>query len=319
MDSVRTSLSDEFAKLLESFVVNLNLGKYTSTDSLKNIVEILTPLLSDFRYPITEITNRIKGFGYSKSLTQKQIKSLCSLMSELLTGIKSGATNLKEVINTNKRKRNINLSQNIPSTPFIRLNDKEDSVISEIVLGLIINLSRNVMSSTLNIYVKEYFDTVSLVVGENLARYTGFVNEIEQCLIKYGWNHSLGFIKEPKSKDIITSLQTILDKYFMTITNKELVQPKFNDEDAVLSQIVFNLIINLSRDVMSSTLNTYVTEYFDDVEPIINDYPTKYGAFSCQIESCLIKHGWNHSSGFSREPNPQKIINDLQTILDRYF
>lgn len=99
------------------------------------------------------------------------------------------------------------------------------------------------------------------------------------------------------------------------------------DTDDIIFPVVFNLLTNLSKDVMGSTLTTFVAEYFDTLSLYLSteENLNKYFNLTQEIEKCLEKYGWNYPSNdssikcFCTEPNRIKLVEDLQTIVNNYF
>lgn len=100
---------------------------------------------------------------------------------------------------------------------------------------------------------------------------------------------------------------------------------KFESDD-VIFPIVSNLLTNLDRNVMSSTLNTFVINYFEVLGPIMEEVPDLYLDLTCKIQSCLESHGWDFTGGssaggrgFRSPPNRNKLVEDLQKIFNDFF
>jgi len=93
-------------------------------------------------------------------------------------------------------------------------------------------------------------------------------------------------------------------------------------------QIVANLIINLDRNVMDSSLTPFVQEYFELLSGIMEDetcfdvnietLPGKYVDLMEDIQKGLKKHGWN-INGFDTAPKRTELVKDINEIINRYF
>lgn len=106
--------------------------------------------------------------------------------------------------------------------------------------------------------------------------------------------------------------------------------PKYNDslgivyplqtilDDEIMGPIVFNLLENMSRNVMGSTLNRYVLEYMEMSAGILIQEPEKYDGVCRNIFQCLERFGWT-DQGFYTDPDRIGIVNELQNIYNAYF
>lgn len=100
---------------------------------------------------------------------------------------------------------------------------------------------------------------------------------------------------------------------------------KFESNDVIFA-VVFNLLINLSQNVMSSTYNTSVIEYFEILSPILEEDPDRYLDLTSDIQKCLQKHGWDCTGnatvggrGFTSDFDHPVLVDNLQKIIDKYF
>ena len=91
---------------------------------------------------------------------------------------------------------------------------------------------------------------------------------------------------------------------------------KINPDDTIYS-IILNLLTNLSYDTLSSQMNNVIVDYLDMVNDILI-YEPKYINVTNEIEIMLKNNGWT-SSGFYSEPNKNKLIEQLQPIINKYL
>lgn len=112
------------------------------------------------------------------------------------------------------------------------------------------------------------------------------------------------------------------NRYYVS---RGMTQSKIEHHDPIFS-VIFNLLTNLSNNVMGSTLNVYIINYFEDIGPILNEAPDKYFDVTSEIQLCLQTHGWDCTGnstiggrGFRTEPNKINLIEDFQQIINKYF
>lgn len=225
MDSPVTTLS----KLLRRVISELYGHKYVTGESLQTILIEINKLPIECLTGDNELyVNRtIKSIGYFNGLgklTDKQMYGLAEAIKytcDQIDGKGQQAHNpiiSHETYSTNITKQmydsaySTNITQQMYDSNVIKLTADNDDVICQVIFAFIIDLSRDVMTSTLNVIVINYFETIELLLLENRKRYSAITNEISSCLGKHGWKN--GFTKEPKIKDMLTDLQNIADKYF---------------------------------------------------------------------------------------------------------
>jgi len=83
--------------------------------------------------------------------------------------------------------------------------------IVERLLLLIHVLGSDSITSTLNVYVQEYLDSINILI-EELAEYDETLNTIEQCLIKHKWEKN-NFTEPPDQKKLCDDLRDILTHF----------------------------------------------------------------------------------------------------------
>jgi len=93
---------------------------------------------------------------------------------------------------------------------------------------------------------------------------------------------------------------------------------KYTSDDEITSAVL-NLLENMSRNVLSSSLNNFVLDYIEVAATIRESLPGAYTDVMKDVDDCLKKHSWRISGGFQSEPNRLKIIEDLHTIINRYL
>jgi hypothetical protein len=214
MDPPGTSLSN----VLQIVIIQLRNNVYSTIESLQNIlIEInklpIECLTGDNECYVYRIKKTIEAFNGPGKLTGKQryrlirvFKDCCELIEYKIQPPKPMSSHESYSSDTTR------LIDNNYDFGVIKLTEDNDLVISQVIFSFIVDLSRDVMTSTLNIVVLEYFETMESLLLENSERYSDIANEISSCLIKYGWER--GFTKEPKTKDMVLDLQNIVNKYF---------------------------------------------------------------------------------------------------------
>lgn len=217
-------LSTTFTKLIYSVLTELTpSGKYSTIDSLHGLSKEMEELTADERHrysqQIKTIKLVIKGFNRSNDkLTNRQITTFSKLLSDISDKIDSPS--YKSASNfPNEFRTAYYQSYGTRQIPITKFN--QDDIVCEITLNLIVNLSRDVLGSTFNIFVSEYFDMMSCLLDEDPSKYCDIALEIQECLMKYGWDCSgnlipggKGFITEPKVKQLVPELELILSKYY---------------------------------------------------------------------------------------------------------
>lgn len=94
------------------------------------------------------------------------------------------------------------------------------------------------------------------------------------------------------------------------------------DRDDIIFGIVYDLVTDLSRDVMSSTLTLFIVKYFELIEQLPNI--ENYLDITSEITKCLQKHAWKcknsfSTGGFQTSPNTKSLLHDIKQITDQYF
>lgn len=126
---------------------------------------------------------------------------------------------------------------------------------------------------------------------------------------------------------VVPNYNAISKPYYNTLSkpnyNTLSKPPKFEADDQI-SEIVYMLITNLNRDTLGSSLTNYVVDYFVYVNILLEDNYNRYKDITEEIKKCLRNHSWQCESdtsagGFYSEPNATQLVNDLQTIINKYF
>lgn len=93
------------------------------------------------------------------------------------------------------------------------------------------------------------------------------------------------------------------------------IQQEIDDDNKVLqeqfSNSISQLVNDLTKNVMDSTITKFIQDFIDNNEKITNKL-----IFSMILE-CLHKNGWHNSGGFDSPPNKQQLINDLCNLLEQ--
>lgn len=105
------------------------------------------------------------------------------------------------------------LTNNINQLCITKLTD--DDLIESVILNLISDLSRNMLSSGFTNVVLEYQQTVQqILLDEYSQKYKPVITEVHNCLLKNGWKETGGFSHPPNCVDLLEDLGKIVDKYF---------------------------------------------------------------------------------------------------------
>lgn len=109
--------------------------------------------------------------------------------------------------------------------------------------------------------------------------------------------------------------------------------------DDPLLPIILRLVDDLRRPVMSSTFNTYVSNYFESVSEFMEMNANKYYDIVSDVQNCLQKHGWDCTisaeaaarttstgstftlfggRGFQSPIDGKKLANEVHAILTSY-
>jgi hypothetical protein len=219
MDPPATSFFD----IIHTTLGRLSNDEYSTVESLQTILISINnlPIESLTRYDnrINRIRKLIKGFNGPRLLTSRQKDTLTRTLIEISKTIIEKTED--KVHTTIYRHGSTTYFTSTTPSSFYRsdeetctekLTDDCDSAISQVIFTFIIDLSRDVMTSTLNTFVLEYFNTMELFLNENSERYSKIADDFAVCLSKHGWEE--GFVKEPKIKDLVLDLENIANKYF---------------------------------------------------------------------------------------------------------
>jgi hypothetical protein len=205
------------------------------------------------------------------------------------------------------------------------INDND--VLAKAIRQLIIDLKDNKVTA-----VQDYY---KIVVENEVATDTRAV-DIRECVDNYGFDWgTFTFRKKINTDALITDINTVLEfrnvgkaktdipyipkNNFSTYrTHGATSKPKLDPEDPILFP-VYTLMSDLRSDGLDSSLNTYVLEYYQ----IIEDNSFMNEEIIVELNSCLKNHKWNWDKlkgvrGFYTAPNKNKLIEDLQTIIDKY-
>ena len=152
----------------------------------------------------------------SKDLSGKLISnnSLVSLLNVTLQHILA-ATKQQFLTGTHPYKSSppINIVTSKTFQTSIRIIPlKSHSILNDSLLYLISNLHSNVMDSSLNAIIQEFFDITSLLI-ENEGYHETLVT-IESCFVKHGWEKN-NFVAPPNRKLFTIDLQEILNRMLM--------------------------------------------------------------------------------------------------------
>jgi len=90
--------------------------------------------------------------------------------------------------------------------------------------------------------------------------------------------------------------------------------------DSLISEIVFILLTELSRNILSSSLTTPIQEYFEDLSTIPLECMADSMDILTEIQNCLEDFGWNViKGGFHSEPKRANLVERLNTIAQKHF
>lgn len=216
-----------FPELIASVLVNFE-RTYTTTGSLRDLNKLLDSLPDEevliHNTHICEIKLAISALGkFDRIITNKQFYILTKALKN-----GSGYTREKQkygsgecVILKRDELYDIQYHDNLPEAgkELFAVKYETDDIVSETVFTLLSNMNRNLMGSTLNSYVYDYFAMMELLLNEDYNKYFKIHGEIKSCLMKYGWKckdekTEGGFQTEPLRFEMCKSLEEIVNKYF---------------------------------------------------------------------------------------------------------
>ena len=93
---------------------------------------------------------------------------------------------------------------------------QSDDMVMSTTSILLLNLNKNILSSNMTNYIKDYLEILEMALAEDYDKYIDLHNDIMTMLQKQGWIRNRGFQREPKKTDIIKELDEIIQKYTMT-------------------------------------------------------------------------------------------------------
>lgn len=243
-----------FKEMVGQIIKDFN-TEYRTIGSLQKIVNHLDELSgterAKYSHEIDRIKNTIKGYGSldkDKVLTDRQSARLQSILYKATgTNIIFQTTRIANPwaeigryqppqwsrdtnyylnqLETSQRSSSDSSSETTSSSsttfPTGREKLAKDSVMYSVIHGLIDNLQKNVMTSTLVKYVIEYFEiSESLIEAElddsnlNYPQTLEVSDAVLTCLRAHGWNSRGGFNRAPEPKVIVRDLKKIVGDYF---------------------------------------------------------------------------------------------------------
>jgi hypothetical protein len=121
-----------------------------------------------------------------------------------------------------------------------------------------------------------------------------------------------------------TNHNGVREKEFENDFTSFLAKEKKFEPDDIYMTILSNLINNLNRDVMGSSLTNYIIEYFEVVHSIMETEPDKYLEITSEVVKWLGLYGWNNdrfdgSIGFQTEPDRIGLADNLTTIMTSHL
>jgi hypothetical protein len=101
-------------------------------------------------------------------------------------------------------------------------------------------------------------------------------------------------------------------------------EPKYEEpivifDDRAISKVIFTFLTSLNYASLSSSLNIVVSEYFLEIECVLEGAPQRYYELTKIIKGILEDHGWKMGSGFQREPNQMSLVFHLDIVIKKYF
>lgn len=212
--------------------------KYTNSNTVHLIIDQITSLPPEVRHDHTahihNIRNTIKSYDFNGTkftdakMTDKQISTLYQILCMPIdyATLVNLHNHTQEQPNTSKCVPRPRTEDVIPksSKSVPRRTESKDSIVKldkdefifEIVNQLIANLKRNVMSSTITLFVQEYLESATTMLESNIEKYHPIVLEIQRVLEQAGWSTfgQGGFKKEPDRLFLLKELQVIVGKFF---------------------------------------------------------------------------------------------------------
>ena len=159
-------------------------------------------------------------------------------------------------------------------------------------------------------------EQINALPAEELANHNKYITIIKGTIKGYG----------TKNKRLTNrQVSTLLSKLCDSINSQSSKVTNFDSDDVIFS-VVFSLLINLDQNIMSSTLNTFIIDYFQIIGTLLNEAPDRYLDITYEIQKCLQNHGWDYignssdgGTGFQGAPNRKMLVEDLKNIVDKYF
>lgn len=212
--------------------------QYLTVNSLHKIIEKLKNIsfqeIEKYRSHIVLIEGTINNYGNDdKMLTYIQRTNIIELLERCLllnpkcsqhennfiaspfegSNIQNESNNIKSIVEFESLEENLYYE-----TPKIEKFELDD-IIVEVVFGLLSNLSRKVMVSTLTVYVLDYFESSDRIIESHVDKYQHITSEIRKCLETHGWKCKTiesagGFQSEPSQKSLLIDLEKIINRYF---------------------------------------------------------------------------------------------------------
>lgn len=169
--------------------------------------------------------------------------------------------------------------------------------------------------------LKDFDDLSEEEHSKYTADITRITHTIKHCGIK---NKKLTNHQAQTLYGQLNQLNCRLSKKYKLVSLKYVeisaLTKKVLDDDIAL--VAFNLMTNLEKDVMSSTLNVYVAEHFENIGHLMDYAPNEHLHFILEINGCLQEHGGEATNdyscgGFQSDPNRIALLDDLKKIMDK--
>ena len=158
---------------------------------------------------------------------------------------------------------------------------------------------------------------LNILYQYNVNKYTekSIVQALFRCMLKYGLsNPQLNYNRELFDLD----KQFIIQNYIKPVEKPILQKPTFDyvekiDIENPIIDVIVNLIKDLRKDRMGSSLTNYIVNY----EELIKDFQAENIQVCVMIKYVLAKNGW--SRGFQTEPNRLQLLQDILDACGQYI
>jgi hypothetical protein len=158
---------------------------------------------------------------------------------------------------------------------------------------------------------------LSVLYHNNADMYaeTTIIQALFRSMLKYGlFDPQLNYNRELFDLD----KHFIIQNYIKPVEKSILQKPTFDyieklDIDNPIIDVIVNLINNLQKDRMGSSLSNYIVNY----EELVRDFQAENIQICVMIKYVLAKNGWVR--GFQTEPNRTHLIQEILDVCEQYI